>query len=151
MADRTIAHGDFVLEKTYPVPPERVFAAYADPAIKARWFGDPGEAQSPGRVFEFRVGGREYMAGKGPGGAAFTFDARYLNIVPDVRIIYAYDMTMDGRPISASLAALEFVPVAGGTRFIVTEHGVFLDGLDTLEQRREGTEFLLEALGGVLQ
>ena len=39
MTDRSIAHGTFVLERTYPASPARVFRAWADPSIKKRWFG----------------------------------------------------------------------------------------------------------------
>ncbi len=30
-------HGTFVVEWTYPVSPDRVFAAFEDPATKLRW------------------------------------------------------------------------------------------------------------------
>ena len=36
------------------------------------------------------------------------------------------------------------------TRVTVTEHGCFLDGLDNVEQRKAGTEQLLDALGAEL-
>jgi uncharacterized protein YndB with AHSA1/START domain len=147
MSARTIAHGDFVVERTFPVAPERAFAAWADPKLKARWFGDSG---NPAQEFEFRVGGREYSSGAGPDGANYTFEVRYMNIVPDVRIVYAYDMTMNGKPISASLAAVEFVPEGEGTRMIVTEHGAFFDGLDNVKQREDGTIGLIDALEKLL-
>jgi uncharacterized protein YndB with AHSA1/START domain len=36
--DHNVAHATFTLERSYPVPPARVFAAWAEPAAKARWF-----------------------------------------------------------------------------------------------------------------
>ena len=48
-------------------------------------------------------------------------------------------------------ATAEFRPASGGgTDFAITEQGVYLDGLDTVEQRRGGTEYLLDALGKTL-
>jgi uncharacterized protein YndB with AHSA1/START domain len=143
MSDRSIVHADFVIERTFPAAPAKVFAAWADPKIKARWFGDPG---SPSAVFDFSVGGREYSAGRGPDGSEYTFDLRYLNIVPHNRIVYAYDMTIRGKPISASLAAIELIPSGTGTRMIVTEHGAYFDGLDNVGQREAGTIHLIGAL-----
>ena len=68
MTERSIVHGSFVIERSYPAAPARVFAAWADPQIKARWFGDPGESGSGPSEFEFRVGGREFSTGKAPNG-----------------------------------------------------------------------------------
>jgi uncharacterized protein YndB with AHSA1/START domain len=36
-----ITHGKFVIERTYAASPAQVFAAWADPAVKARWFIGP--------------------------------------------------------------------------------------------------------------
>ena len=36
--DHNVTHATFTLERSYPVPPARVFAAWADPAAKASWF-----------------------------------------------------------------------------------------------------------------
>ena len=52
--------------------------------------------------------------------------------------------------MSVSVATFEFVPDGAGTRLFLTEQGVFLDGLDTSEQREEGTGVLLDALGALL-
>jgi uncharacterized protein YndB with AHSA1/START domain len=145
MTDRSIAHGSFTVERSYAVPPARVFRAWADPAIKAKWFG-AGRSE----IFEFREGGREYAEGAIDEKTRFTFDVRYYDIVPDNRIVYTYDMTMNGARLSVSLATVEFRPDGAGTRMVVTETGAFLDGLDTVDQRRAGTEFLVNALGNVL-
>jgi uncharacterized protein YndB with AHSA1/START domain len=53
----SVEHGTFTLERVYPAPPARVFAAWADPGAKAQWFG--GQDFS----LDFRVGGTETNAG----------------------------------------------------------------------------------------
>lgn len=142
MSDRSIAHGTFVLERTYPATPARVFKAWADPAIKARWFGN-GAAPTE---FNFREGGRELVKA-GAGDGEFVFDVRYEDIVENNRIIYTYYMTMGGKRISVSVAAIELFGDGDGTRMTVTEHGCFLDGLDNMDQRKRGTSDLIDALG----
>lgn len=145
MTERSIAHGSFTVERSYDVPPARVYRAWADPAIKAKWFG-----AGPSEIFEFKEGGREYASGAMDEKTTFTFDVRYYDIVPGNRIVYTYDMTMNGARLSVSVATVEFKPEGKGTRMVVTENGAFLDGLDTVEQRRAGTELLVNALGTVL-
>ncbi|GLQ54070.1 SRPBCC family protein [Devosia nitrariae] len=147
MTERSIAHGSFTVERHYDAAPSRVYQAFADPAQKKNWFG-AGEA-APGN-FEFREGGREYYTGKMDENTTYAFDCSYRDIVPDVRIVYSYEMHLNGERISVSVAAIEFRPEGAGTHLVVTEHGMFLDGLDTVDQRREGTEQLMDMVGAYL-
>jgi uncharacterized protein YndB with AHSA1/START domain len=148
--NRSIAHDTFVIERTYDASPARVFAAFADPAAKVRWFGEPAGNGNSHDV-DFRVGGRETLTGSAPdGGPAFTYDALYQDIVDNERIIYSYEMTINGRRISVSVATIEFIAAAAGTQLILTEQGAFLDGLDTNQFREQGTKELLEALARYL-
>jgi uncharacterized protein YndB with AHSA1/START domain len=147
VTDRSTAHATFTIERTLAHSPARVYAAFADQEAKARWFRGPDEDEA-GRVhtLDFRVGGREHLAGPLPGGSSVTFDATYLDLVPEERIIYSYDMRIDGQRISVSLAAIEFRVAPGGTHLTVTEHGIYLDGLDDVAQRERGTHELLDNL-----
>jgi hypothetical protein len=45
-----------------------------------------------------------------------------------------------------SLATVELQPAGDGTRLILTEQGVFLDGMDNVKQREQGTHGLLDKL-----
>ena len=54
----SVEHDSWALERDYPQPPGRVFAAWADPAVKARWFDLSGEPE-PDYHSDFRVGGAE--------------------------------------------------------------------------------------------
>jgi hypothetical protein len=71
MTERSIAHGSFTVTRQYPHAPSKVFACWADPAIKRKWYGGP---ENDGGIFEFRNGGREFNGGKGPNGEAFGID-----------------------------------------------------------------------------
>ena len=149
MNERSVVHDTFAIEREYDATPARVFAAWADPAAKARWFGSK---MKEGKFeLDFRVGGTEINSGTGPDGSVYTYEALYQDIVPDQRFVYSYDMHMDGARISVSLATVEFKPSGGGTRLIFTEQGAFLDGHDIPAQRAQGTGGLLDALGEELQ
>jgi uncharacterized protein YndB with AHSA1/START domain len=147
MSDRSIEHATFVVERVYDVSPERVFAAWSDPRAKARWFHD-----SEGEIeLDFRVGGWEHGQGALPDGREYAFDALYRDIVPDRRIVYTYDMHLDGIRISVSLATAEFEPEGDGTRLVFTEQGAFLDGHEVPTRREQGMGSLLDSLGKWLQ
>ena len=40
---RSAVHGTFTIEREYPFPPARVFAAWADLEAKSKWFAGPRE------------------------------------------------------------------------------------------------------------
>jgi uncharacterized protein YndB with AHSA1/START domain len=146
----SVVHDRFVIERTYPASPERVFAAWATQAAKSQWFGPEDDGSTDEHTLDFRVGGREHLAGKIPDGPSYDYDATYQDIVENERAVWSYDMQLDGRRISVSVATVEVTGVPGGTRLVLTEQGAFLDGLDTNAQREEGTAELLDKLGKVL-
>lgn len=151
MTERSVTHATFVVERTYDVSPAWVFAAWADPAVKSRWFAGPDDWGSGKHELDFRVGGREISRSGPEGGPIYSFDARYQDIVSDERIVYTYDMHVDEKRISVSLGTVELKPAGAGTRLTYTEQGAYLDGLDIPDQREQGTGTLLDALGEELR
>lgn len=151
MSERSVTHATFTIERTYDAPPERVFAAWADPEAKARWFADSEGWGAERYDLDFQVGGSEHYRGGPEGGPTYTYEARYQDIVTNERFVYAYDMYSDAARISVSLGTVELKPAGDGTRLIYTEQGAFLDGLDSPEQREGGTGSLLDALEAELR
>jgi len=150
--DRSAVHDTFTLDRHYDAAPERVFKAFADPRAKAQWFTGPPESKQENMSFDFREGGKETTTTIMDGGDSFAYLATYTDIVPGERIVYTYEMTMNGRRISVSIATIELHPAeSGGTDLVMTEQGVYLDGLDQPKFRREGTEQLLAAMEASLQ
>ena len=149
MSGHSVVHGSFSLERTYPSPPDRVFAAWATHSAKDAWFGtgDDFLAVTDEYALDFRVGGREHLGGTMPNGRTFTYDAVYHDIVDERRIIAGYDVCVDGRRTSVSLLTVEFNAAGEGTRVVLTEQGAFLDGLDSNDQRQEGALDSLDMLG----
>jgi uncharacterized protein YndB with AHSA1/START domain len=152
-AERALVRGSFTLEREYRSAPERTFRAFADPVLKAQWFAGPSdEWEELGAGLDFREGGREFNEGRFHGGIVSRFDAYYHEIVPNERIVYNYEMLIDGEKLSVSLATIEFEPTpSGGTRITITEYGVWFRSGDTDPAMREqGTRELLESLGRVV-
>jgi len=147
MTERSITHGTFHIERTYDAAPERVYAAFATEEGKAGWFGGGDTQTLLEKVWDFREGGRERLVGKWESGTVSQFDATYFDIVPNARIVYAYEMHIDGTKISVSLATIEFKKHGAGMRLLLSETGAFLDGYDDAGSREHGTNFLMDRLG----
>jgi uncharacterized protein YndB with AHSA1/START domain len=149
MSDRSVVHSTFTLERTYPATPARVFAAWADPAAKARWFGRPDTEHE----LDFRVGGSETVVRPaGDGVLEIRFESSYRDIVADRRIVYVSTMYSDGEPVTVSLTSVQFsVADDGATRLELTEHGAYLDGQEQPSWRERGTNEQLDQLGAELR
>jgi uncharacterized protein YndB with AHSA1/START domain len=115
------------------------------------WFRGPPDWDQGEASHDFRVGGREKSSGGPKGGWVSTYDSEYLEIVPDERIINAFMMYIDGKPLTASLATTEFQPGDYGTKLVFTEQIVFLDGSDHLENRIKGSEGIFDSLEAYLE
>lgn len=76
-ADREIVHS-----RVIDAPPGQVFAAIADPARLARWWGPDGFTSSFD-VFEFRPGGRWHFTLHGPDGSDYANENVFATIAPD--------------------------------------------------------------------
>jgi hypothetical protein len=77
MSERSIEHAGFTIQRRYGAAPERVFAAWADPAAKARWFAGPEEWDVAPHELDFREGGREVGSGGLRAGPVHTYRALY--------------------------------------------------------------------------
>ncbi|MCP3099294.1 SRPBCC domain-containing protein [Myxococcus sp. K15C18031901] len=147
-----VVHGSFTLEREYRVPPSRVFAAWADPEVKAQWFiGPPERWTLVARELDFRVGGRELLHGQLTGGPSTVFTARYHDIRPDERLVYVYDMHVGGTHLSVSLATVELRATRTGTLMRFTEQAAFVDGQDGTRSREGGTAAHFDRLTPVLE
>jgi uncharacterized protein YndB with AHSA1/START domain len=156
--ENAIQHGSFTLERMYPHPPAKVFAAFADPDKKRRWFAEGKGFDMISFDMDFRVGGRLRsrfrFAGHPdapiPAGTPMGNDSVYMDIVPERRIVMAYSMSTQEVPFSASLATFEFMPSGSGTRLVATEQGAYFENSDGPVMREQGWRALLEALAAEL-
>ena len=136
-----VTHSTFTLERTYAAPVERVFAAWATPEARGRWM-----AQGAEHTQDFVVGGLETVSAPDATGRQLIYQARYVDIVPDERILTTSTLHTEDRLSTVSTTSVEFHAEDGGTRLVMTEHGIYLPGQEQPEWRQNGTAQQLDAL-----
>lgn len=155
MEEPTTVHNTFVVERSYAKPPERVFAAFSDPAQKRRWFGEGPTHDLVSFEQDFRVGGAERMAyrfkeGTPIAGVTLSNELLYQDIVANRRIVFAQLMKIGDARISATLVTIELLKSATGTDLLCTHQGAFFEGADGPAMREHGWRALFDRLDGEL-
>ncbi|HEY4222750.1 MAG TPA: SRPBCC family protein [Myxococcota bacterium] len=143
---RQVTHATFSIEKTINAPVAKCWAAFSSIAGKKQWFQGPPEWPEDEQTMEFKVGGSETSKGGPKGGPVHYFEARYLDIISESRIVYAYNMFVDDTKLSSSLASITFAVEGKTTVVTMTEHGAYYDGHEDPRQREEGTRYLMAEL-----
>jgi uncharacterized protein YndB with AHSA1/START domain len=148
----SIRQHDFTIERRFRQSPEQTFRVFADPDLRQRWFRVPDTWTDREWSLDFRIGGSELNAGRDQSGIHHVYRSRFHDIVGGERIVFTYDMVLDGQLTSVSLTTVELRldDGGGGTHLIFTEHGAFLDGLDDPAEREHGTGLLLDRIDALL-
>jgi uncharacterized protein YndB with AHSA1/START domain len=151
-----VVHSTFVIEKSYPVLPAKVFAAFADATKKQRWFGGSDHHKVDEFSQDFRPGGKEvlrYTMGEETPlpGVELRNEGQYLDIIPDARIVTSSAMTIGGKRISASLVTVELLATPTGTDLICTNQSAFFEGSDGPKMREGGWRSLFDKLAKELE
>jgi len=155
VSDPTTIHNTFVIERGYAKAPARVFAAFADPAQKRRWYADGKTHHIDSYELDFQVGGAETssyrMSETTPFPGVVMATAGVIeDIVPDQRIVISQTMSIGGRRISSALITFEFVASEAGCDLVCTHQAAFYEGADGPQMREHGWRALLAKLDDVL-
>ncbi|HKD60666.1 MAG TPA: SRPBCC family protein [Terracidiphilus sp.] len=150
MSEPSVTHSTFAVERSYPQPPDRVFAAFAQPARKRRWYAE-GDHEIQEFEMEFRVGGSErfryrFKEGHPIAGSEITNESAYQDIVPEKRIVITSKMSLNGKAISIALVTLEFLSSGAGTALVLTNQGTFVDWPEGAQMIEQGWRALLDRL-----
>jgi uncharacterized protein YndB with AHSA1/START domain len=141
LIEPAVLHATFTLERRYSATPARVFAAWADPATKARWFvGAAGEHE-----LDFRVDGIEVNRNLHEG-RLLTFASRYCDILTDRRIVFTSTLSFDATLATVSVTTVQLEPAGTGCLLVLTQSGTYLDGHEQPTWREQGTGAQLDAL-----
>ena len=134
----------FDLERTYPAPPERVWAAWTRSELLRRWVcPDPAWSVASCEVDARQGGGYALRFGPRPSGDAYSETATFTVFEPAERLVL--DLLTSGDDMAErSRCTVLFLPVEGGTRLQLTVEG--LSGALTAEHMREGWTWCLEGI-----
>jgi len=150
MSEANVIHSTFVVERSYPQSPERVYAAFSQPARKRRWYAE-GEHEIQEFEMEFRIGGSErfryrFKPGHPIAGSEISNESTYQDIVPENRIVTTTKMSLNGKPVQIALLTFEFLPSEAGTNLVLTNQGTFVDWPDGPKMIEQGWRSLFERL-----
>ena len=140
-----VHHRSFVIERQLPGSLGHAFRFFADHALKRRWTSCHPTWTVLDDRFDFRVDGSEVTRWRLPDGSHWSMLAHYLEIAERERIVYAYTMRIDERPISSSLVTVEFALAGPRTRMTFTEQAAFGDTRDA-DIRETGTSGTFDRL-----
>lgn len=152
MSGHSVEHSTIVLERTYDASPARVFGAWSTREALMRW-ANPGAGWVSGiDHFDFSVGGSDRSWFGPSADELYVSESRYLDIVPDRRIVSAGAMTAKGTRIFVGMLTVTLDPAGDGRcRMVMTEQGVFLDGHDIPANHQIGWQAMLDNLGAELR
>lgn len=152
-----VTHDTFSITRSFDVDRATLFAAFADDRRRRRWIRMPGTGST--YEHDFRVGGGEDARStfSVPGAHAERLQnrSRYLDIVPEGRIVFVYEAIVDDITRWASLVTVMFEDAPdGGTTLTWTEQAAFLvrtgDGSADLPHLRTGTALRLNGIPAAL-
>lgn len=112
------------LNRVFKAAPERVFDAWTDPALLAKWWGPDGTGPLDPQL-DLREGGEYRLDMQGAeSGAIYRLRGRYVTIDRPHRLAFTWEWLDEDNSIDGeTLVELEFRPVEGGTELVLTHTG----------------------------
>jgi uncharacterized protein YndB with AHSA1/START domain len=111
------------LQRRLNASPAKVFRAWTEPAQILKWMHPSGTEMLHAEV-EARVEGRFQLVMRGADGAEHAVTGRYLEVVPDAKLVFTW--TWQSAPERESLVTVALRPDGEGTLLTLT-HEKFAD------------------------
>jgi uncharacterized protein YndB with AHSA1/START domain len=141
----TLQHATITLQHSYSAPLQRVFSEFADPAARVRWSA-PSKDELLYDEADFQIGGKDVFRCGPKGNLKFRGETRYLDIVPNARVVSSETVEVDGHRLAVALTTLDFEPIEDGTNLTVTIQMVSFVGTDMIRSYESGNQSALKKL-----
>ena len=128
---------ELVITRTFDAPPGTVFKAWSQPELFQRWWV-PQSAPGISLVscdLDVRTGGKYRLEFGAEGSETMTFYGKYLEVVPDARIVWTNDEDEEG-----AVTTVTFEDQGGKT--LLTFHEVY-PSKEALEEALQGSAVAL--------
>jgi uncharacterized protein YndB with AHSA1/START domain len=139
-------HTTLVFEREIAASLDAVFAAFADPVVRAKW-GTPSDTVVV--IYDqadFRDGGQDRFRCGSKTNPNIHGETRYLEITFNRRIVPTETITVDGKRLGASLTTVELTPDGKRTKLKNTTQLASFIGQDMIEGHTTGTNASLDNL-----
>lgn len=128
-AARMISERAFVLERSFPAPASKVFAAYTDPKLIAQWWAPTGGSLRV-ETMDVRPGGSWRFVQSLPNGQEISYTGAYRDVQAPTRLVHT--LVVEGQAGSEVTATLELKEVDGTTRLALTNECASKDARDAM-------------------
>jgi uncharacterized protein YndB with AHSA1/START domain len=146
MTPTTTLHATLVFEHEIPAPVGEVFAAFADPSARAEWGAPSDTAVVIYDQADFCEGGQDCFRCGATSDPNIYGTTRYLEIVPNRRVVSSETIVVNGKRLCASLNTLELTPDGERTKLKSTTQLASFIGEDMIKGHQTGTSASLDNL-----
>jgi uncharacterized protein YndB with AHSA1/START domain len=137
-----------VLRRTYPVPRERVFAAWTDPAMIAHFFS-VDEMKATANSMDVKTGGAFRISLLQPDGETFVARGIYTEVTPPERLVMTWTWEEDDPSEEhETLLSLAFNDLGGKTELVLTHEK--LASVESRARHEGGWSAMIDQLTEVL-
>lgn len=149
MSTPTLSHSTVEVTRSFPVSPDKIFAAYVDVERRAVWTAPEGHEV----VYEsasFAVDGVDVYRCGPIGQAELSGRVRYLDIKEGARVIYCETISLGSEPLAISLVTWSLDSNDVGTEVTVISQICSFVGDDMIAGTREGLSMALDNLAAAI-
>ena len=144
--DKTVAE----VRKRFAAPPDKVFAAFADPALVAKWLTPAPEIKLTVLQFDFRVGGEYRFAYHLPAGPTVTIGGAFQAIRPLTSIVFSWIIEPpDEHAGIESEVTVTITPDQSGAELLIRHER--LQRIDAVTRHADGWRGALDQLAKILE